>query len=180
MSFISICIGEQAVKHAISSQSYHRGDVPLSYKYSAVHVYTTVKPVGKSGNAPYPVNYYKPPVDPMHFRSMQYAPLISPEEQRQSGLYTKISIPKENEFYQQISEATTAPKKDYLEPKLQATKNTEIYPHLLSHVQYIPGHNIEVLQNRNPGHNAVYRSYPGSGSLDKYNKVTYRNTVMFP
>lgn len=35
---------EKSSKHAISSQAFHRDDVPLSYKYSSVHIYTTSKP----------------------------------------------------------------------------------------------------------------------------------------
>lgn len=114
---ISVCSSEaprepqlhqQSGKQAISSQMFHRDDVPLSYKYTSVHDYTTATPETNL-NAYHHI--HQSPINsrnqghvshsqPIH-NQLQYAPIqlhannikgeLSKEEPNQP-LYTKISF----------------------------------------------------------------------------------------
>ncbi|CAG9784955.1 unnamed protein product [Diatraea saccharalis] len=152
----AICTGDvminnhephSSLKHAVSSQSYIRHDVPLSYKHSAVHIYSTEKPH----------NILQDPVTPGYQLSrvnyqpqvIQYAPVIREESKEQT---TKVE------------ENTTPAQKSNLEPKPQSKPDQ---------LQFVPGYNIEIMQsvNRYPGHNAVYRSYPHMKPYEKLNRA---------
>ncbi|XP_059052458.1 uncharacterized protein LOC131847034 [Achroia grisella] len=153
-------------KQAISSQSFVRQDVPLSYQYSAIHTYTTPEPRQTQTNG----QYYQTGVNLNH-QGIQYAPLSKPGERVQK-LYTKVAEPirqykSRNEY---TSEAVI--KKDHLEPKPVVNNLENRVPF---HLSYVPGQNTEVMQfSRNPGHNAVYRSYPENTGIEKNTKINYQ------
>ncbi|XP_031769464.1 uncharacterized protein LOC116413586 [Galleria mellonella] len=171
LSILTISCGQsselqQTSKQAISTQSFVRQDVPLSYKYSAIHTYTTKKPeqIQETGQYHSGINY----------QGIQYAPLshAKPKGQVQK-LYTKVTEPFSQYTVNNEYTSETTIKKDHLEPK-PVVKNLAVQ--LPFHFPYIPGHNIEVLQsiNRSPGHNAVYRSYPEDiTTKDENTKINY-------
>ncbi|RVE52436.1 hypothetical protein evm_002830 [Chilo suppressalis] len=138
-----------SVKHAVSSQSFVRHDVPLSYKHTAVHIYSTEKPsnyVHKPGTPAYQMS--RPNYQP---QEIQYAPVLREQ---------KTQYPSNAHI---IQDNTTPPaEKSNLEPK----------PHSHPELTFVPGYNIEILQtvNKYPGHNAVYRSYPNMKPHEKLNK----------
>ncbi|XP_028169632.1 uncharacterized protein LOC114359428 [Ostrinia furnacalis] len=161
ISLLKVCTGDvpehhqPQSNHAISSQSFVRHDVPLSYKFSSVHIYTSPKPD----------QYRHKPVVPAQFvirepPQIQYAPIHNGQNQYQS-------IPSP-------SHINLAPERN-LEPK-----PSDDLPSIIGqpeHLSYVPGYNVEVLQsvNRYPGHNAVYRSYPNMSPSDKLNKINFLN-----
>lgn len=138
---------------AISSQSFVRHDVPLSYKYSWVHVYTTPRTDQTEHKPIVPLQHLVAQQPPQ----IQYAPIHSEQ-------------PSQN-----VPAINTELENTNIEPKPENT-HLEHMPHKEippEHLSYVPGYNIEVLQtvNRYPGHNAVYRSYPNMLPGEKLNKV---------
>lgn len=176
ISIVSVGAGEFASNvqqyspnHGIPSNRFHKED-QLLFNYGENHVYTTSKSMQfehKTLN-----NKYHQPEREIHFRSIQYAPLVNPEDLKmENAIPTKVTLHSPHNII--MSEySSELPRRDHLEPRLGATEKSS--PRPFTHLNFIPGHNIEVLQtvNRSPGHNAVYRSYPGSNSNDINKKVS--------
>lgn len=167
ISLLQICAGDDSEQpqsksnQAVSSQSFVRHDVPLSYKYSAVHIYTTAKPEQYKEKT---VNSH----GREHLKEIQYAPIFNTQ-------YDANNVKSQEDIQNPVDSApnkvdVTLNPKHYLEPKPQLFQSLE-YPQ--DHLTYVPGYNVELLQavNRYPGHNAVYRSYPHMSPHEKINKV---------
>lgn len=144
--------------HATSSQSFVRHDVPLSYKYTAVHIYSTPKPDQYNRH----ISQYHPQPP----KVIQYAPIQGQNQISGNSVYGKST--NENHGEENVSEKYDVIS-THLEPK-QNSLHLEQHPNRLS---YVPGYNIELLKavNRHPGNNPVYRSYPNMPPNEKINKV---------
>ncbi|KAL4710554.1 hypothetical protein ACJJTC_008956 [Scirpophaga incertulas] len=144
---------EQPKKHARSSQSFIRHDVPLSYQYSAVHDYTTMKSLDNEPATPLThegVSYNHEP------KTIQYAPVVRDEEVqnvlRLAALHGTIQ-----------NEPITAPiNTKNIEPKIKTNQG---------YLSRNPGYEREIFQGvkKYPGHNAIYRQYPNTPSTNNVN-----------
>ncbi|KAL0840222.1 hypothetical protein ABMA28_015511 [Loxostege sticticalis] len=153
ISLLKVCTGNipshpEQSNHATSSQSFVRHDVPLSYNYTWVHIYTSPKPE-EYGHQPHLQ------VSRQRLSQIQYAPIHS----EPSNKYQINTIQEKTNLEPKVS------------PQVPVIKN---HP---EHFSYVPGYNIELLQavNRYPGHNAVYRSYPHMPPSEKLHKINYLN-----
>lgn len=155
-SIITICVDGTASnepKHAVSTQSYHRGDVPLSYKYTSVHIYTTPHPEqklsyqhNKQGNPKFHIQYA-----PLEQNTYQNDNIHRTNHPEQTDEYKDVQISE------QFQHSTEDNGKEHLEPRAEA-ENLEV--HDQNYRSYVPGHNIEVLQsNRDFGQNYLYRAH---------------------
>jgi hypothetical protein len=153
---------EHQPKHAVSSQSFVRHDVPMSYKFSSVHLYSSVKPEPYHNHQPVTPSHHLSKTNLLH-KEIQYAPII-----RDKDLQHTLHGAPVQETTQDKEDIVTI-EKNNLEPKLSNHQEQ---------LAYVPGYNIEILQsvNRYPGHNAVYRSYPHSADSEKLHKVN----ILYP
>ncbi|KAI8429067.1 hypothetical protein MSG28_007635 [Choristoneura fumiferana] len=149
------------------SQSFVRQDIPLSYQYSAVHVYSPKQDLPKKASQfkvqPLP-SVNKPALNPISY-PVQYAPIPykreDPRHQNEAGLYTKVTSPK---YYEEneVPESTIEPvKKFQLQPELELSNPTRRPPPPAFN-QFFRGHNIEVMPtpNRSPVSNNYHKVNP--------------------
>ncbi|KOB71763.1 Cuticular protein RR-2 motif 98, partial [Operophtera brumata] len=155
LSTISISVDcilpEHEPKHAVSSQSYHRDDVPLSYKFSSVHVYTTPQPEQRpSSHQQNNLQYNKIQFAPLGQNSSQYEKLIAEQE----DLHEREKTERQRQYLSELNA------KHHLEPRLQvAADNLDVHAH--NYRSHTPGHNVQVLQsNRAHDHNDLYHAHP--------------------
>lgn len=181
---ISDCSGEYPVPYysmagstGLSSPRFQRDDAPLSFQYNTVHLYSSPRP--DHDTLDHQPHHYN--LNPTSFINIQYAPLVKPS----SRLYTKVHSPHDIRNIEKIEAAlkspsrltapptTTTVKTDHLEPRLLATRAPDLQPQPLPHLDYIPGHNIEVLRsvNRSPGTNSVFKNHPPSASPESINNL---------
>lgn len=189
---ISACWGEYSVPYysmagstALSSPRFQRDDTPLSFQYNTVHLDSSPTPNHDTLN--HQPHHYN--LNPMSFINIQYAPLVKPS----SRLYTKVHSPHDVSItdFENIEEAlkspsrltasptTTTAKTDHLEPRFVATRAPDLQPQPLPRLDYIPGHNIEVLRsvNRSPGINSVFKSHPPSASPESINNLPQKTVI---
>lgn len=181
---ISACSGEYPVPYyslagstGLASPRFQRDDTPLSFQYNTIRLHSSPSP-DHDGLDHQPHHYN---LSPTSFINIQYAPLVKPS----SRLYTKVHSPHETRNFDKNEAAlisprrhtapptTTTVKTDHLEPRFVATRATDLQPQPLPHLDYIPGHNIEVLRsvNRSPGTNSVFKNYPASASPESINNL---------
>ncbi|CAH0728862.1 unnamed protein product, partial [Brenthis ino] len=128
---IVLCLGDSS-KQAVSSISVHRDDVPLSYKYSAIHIYSTEKSRDNNLN-----QHQQRYINPEAYKSIQYAPLTFSAKEK-NNLYTQAIVPNRNEAYLTTNKQNI---REHLEPRQRDTnKTSNTRPTTL---QLIGGYNIE-------------------------------------
>lgn len=141
--------------HAVSRQSFHRDDVPLSYTYTSVHIYTTPQPQQRQYNQQN--NHYQ---GSSKYKPIQYAPLDQNSYQSDKQKYEHV--PEQSDEYnnEQVTEPLLQHSLDdekNLEPRILAEN---LDAHNQNYRSYVPGHNIEVLQSKHVlGNNGLYRAY---------------------
>ncbi|XP_062530798.1 cuticular protein RR-2 motif 100 isoform X1 [Bombyx mori] len=163
---------QESSKQAISSQSFTREDVPISYKFTAIHADPAVRPIAETTQGHH--RQYAP---------IQYAPLhpglqnfLPNQHIALTGTNAQTNVEwNGNDGSRKINNSPeTNINKQHLEPKnLHATANNVQFE---KHENFVPGHNVEVLQSvdSNPVHNTVYRS--SSDDIEKspkLNKINY-------
>lgn len=132
---------QESPKYAVSYQSFHRDDVPLSYKYSAVHVmYTTAKPdhihrKQLSNEKQQKIDY-----------ALQYAPIYPTRTQNTNIENNNLPV---NPYILIHPESYKRP----LEPNRSSEMNLNAVNKYIA-----AGYNNEMVQD-NPisGHNTVYK-----------------------
>lgn len=155
---------EKSSKHAISSQAFHRDDVPLSYKYSSVHIYTTAKPQlqtkehshSHSGyNSAVPSYYHNDDHQTQDHQYKHYVPVETvvpqkPKTQSSAQSYEvndyEQNSPSYETKYVQPHSVVSEPKQYYRPSYLQPTKS-ESHSQLASVVK-IPSHNSYLHYNQ--------------------------------
>lgn len=180
---VSACSGEYpapyhsiAVNTDLSSPGFQRDDTPLSFQYNTVHLYSSPSPDHDTlDHQPYHYNF-----NPANYINIQYAPLVKSS----SRLYNKVHSPHDVSIrnFDEIKEVLKSPnrltappttvKTDHLEPRFVATgapvtnktKAKDLQQQPLPHLDYVPGHNVEVLRsvNRSPGTNVVFKNLSAS------------------
>lgn len=184
---ISACSGENPVPYysmakrtGLSLPRFQRDDTPLSAQYNTVHLQSSPSP--DHDTLDHQPHHYN--LNPTSFINIQYAPLVKPS----SRLYTKVHSPHDVSMrnIENIEAALNSPsritvsptmpttvKTNHLEPKIVATRAPDLQPQPLPHLDYIPGHNIEVLRsvNRIPGTNSVFKNRPPSAGPESINNL---------
>lgn len=195
---ISACSGEYAIPYysmtgnkAQASPRFHRNNVPVLLQHKTAHKHSSPSPHHDTlDHQPHHYNF-----NPTTFINIQYAPLVKPS----SRLFNKVHVPHDKNVRNLenieaalkssstfTSPTTTTIKTDHLEPRIVATRAPDLQPHLLTHLDYIPGHNIEVLRsvNRSPGTNSVFKNRPPSASPRTINniplKMVITNNYVYP
>lgn len=130
---IVFCLGDSS-KPAVSSISVHRDDVPLSYKYSAIHIYSTEKSRRDNNLNQHQQRYINPEV----YKSIQYAPLPFNAKEK-NNLYTQAIVPNRNEIYSTTNKQNI---REHLEPR-QLDSNKASSNARPTTLQLIGGYNIE-------------------------------------
>lgn len=190
---ISACSGEYPVPYysmagstGLSSPRFQRDDTPLSFKYNTVRLHSS--PCPDHDTLDHQPHHYNS--NPTGFINIQYAPLVKPLNR----LYTKVHSPHDVSIgnYGKIEAAlkspsrlsapstTTTVKTDHLEPRFVATREPDMQqPQPVLHLDYIPGHNIEVLRsvNRSPGTNSVFKNYQPSASPESINNLPQKMVI---
>lgn len=153
---------EDNSNHAKYFQSFVREDVPLSYRYSAVHVYSPQQNLPKKNSQLNGVSLSsvnKPALNPISY-PVQYAPIPykreDPKQQNQVGLYTQVTSPKYDENNEVLKPTIEPAKKPQLQPELELSNPTRRPPPPAFN-QFFPGHNIEVKPTLN--HSPVSNHY---------------------
>lgn len=126
-----LCLGECS-SPAVSSISVHRHDIPLSYKYSAIHIYSTEKPRNDDIRPEYTTPLYK---------SVQYAPLILNRKEK-TNLYTQAFIGNQNKAHLIINRDNTKNHLKRLEPQ-ESSDNETFQSTTSAPEQAIAGYNID-------------------------------------
>ncbi|KAI5645281.1 hypothetical protein NE865_02829 [Phthorimaea operculella] len=149
-------------------------DLPISYQYNAYHLAPSYRKDEKDLSYGYSESYT--PVPPK-VQSMQYAPLLK------SG-WIQLHNAKPNKVLYNDDKAFEV--KKHLEPRLEelptavpTTNSLQQKTYPLTHFDYIPGKNVQVLRsiNRISGHNAVYRTFADEemAQAERIKKINYLN-----
>ncbi|KAG6465503.1 uncharacterized protein LOC119191598 [Manduca sexta] len=152
VTLIVSCLGhapiydERSSNEAISTQSFNRDDIPISYKYTSIHVYSTQKPIDED-DVIRPQGQHN-----SEYHAVQYAPLVE-NTTKNSTRYTKVVVDPNN-----IAKEPSTIENDKLEPRKQPASTGDV----AKAKYFVSGHNIEVKRspNRNAGYNAIYQSRP--------------------
>ncbi|KAJ2939701.1 hypothetical protein O0L34_g14420 [Tuta absoluta] len=176
--------GDQEL-HRYASKSVVRS-VPISYQYNAYHPAPSYQ---KDKKAPYGYPERHTPM-PTKLKSIQYAPLLNHGRiQLQNTNPNKVLYDQRTTIKYKNNIEKSYDVKKHLEPRLEempsslaTTSSLQQKTYPLTHLDYIPGKNVQVLRsiNRISGHNAVYRNFADEklGEADKARPINHQNNFI--